>query len=283
VALWDLVRRERIFKVKTPSTLVAGTSFGDSGRLIVGSSSHGEAIFFDAATGRYNPGLDLLPRRRELDSGASVAYTADLTTMLGTAGPVIKMWTPLTGRTIADLTGHSGNVIDLAVCPNQPWAASGSADGTVRIWDLSHAEEIQCFRGHQEAVSSVAFTTDGTKLFSAGSDPGIRIWDFGRPQAFFDFAKRIDHARTALSRNAQDSLALAAMGEWYAYRGLDEWAVELLEQARSNGAKVPILTLARVYWRLNRIEEAKAAFEEAIRSREAPEIYLRQCIGALAR
>ena len=32
--------------------------------------------------------------------------------------------------------------------------------------------------------------------------------------------------------NPEDGAALAALGEWYAFRGADDWAIELLEEAR---------------------------------------------------
>jgi hypothetical protein len=74
---------------------------------------------------------------------------------------------------------------------------------------------------------------------------------------------------------------LAALGEWYALRGCDEWAADLLERARAGGAAVPPLLLARLNWRLERWERAAAGFEAAIARHEAPEPYLRQCLAAV--
>jgi len=43
----------------------------------------------------------------------------------------------------------------------------------------------------------------------------------------------------------------AAQGrEWYVFRGVNGWAVDLLEKGRKNGANVSLLALARCYWLL---------------------------------
>ena len=79
-----------------------------------------------------------------------------------------------------------------------------------------------------------------------------------------------------------DGAALATLGEWYAFRGVHDWAVEFLVKARANGAPVSSLTLARCYWQLNRTTEAAGEFRTALARSEAPADYLRLCLAAVA-
>jgi WD40 repeat protein len=281
VDVWDLARRQLIFTTKSPSTLIGGTGFSADDRTIVGCSSHGEAMYWDVATGLRMPGLDLLPRRRELRYDSSAVYTRGLSAMFGVTGPVVRVWTPLSGRDIARLYGHTGTVNALDISKDQCWIASGGADRTVRLWDLSTLSEVQCFRGHETSVNCVAFSADGSRLFSSASDRWIRVWDFTVPQKFLDFTHRLDQARAELRQTPDDPVGLASLGEWYAFRGIDDWAAELLELARAKGANVSPLLLGRVYWRLDRPEKAAAELERAIQSPEAPLNYLRQCLAAL--
>jgi WD40 repeat protein len=216
-----------------------------------------------------------------LEYGSPSVYSGDLTKMLGISGTVVNVWTPVSGRSLATLSQHTGKVNGLAISADRTLSASASSDGTVRLWDLSRMAQTQCFRVNTSPVNCVVFSPDGSRLFSAGDEQSIRIWDFTRPQTVADFAPRLERAHRMLAHGGDDADSIVTLGEWYAFRGLDDWAVELLEQARAQGAKVPALTLARAYWRMDQNDKARRAFAEAIRSNEAPESYLRQCFGAV--
>jgi hypothetical protein len=73
----------------------------------------------------------------------------------------------------------------------------------------------------------------------------------------------------------------AELGKWYALRGVDDWAVTLLEQARAGGTDISPLLLARCYWRLGRSSDAVREFSAAIGRNEAPAQYLELCLAAL--
>src|SRR5207245_2689242 len=92
--------------------------------------------------------------------------------------------------------------------------------------------------------------------------------------------------------------ALAVLGEWYAFRGLDDWGVEVLEKARAGGAAVNPMTLARCYWKLSgtlpatsrlRPEDCLAAGAREYHSAlagakdEQEKFYLGLCLAAVER
>ncbi|MGB7158420.1 MAG: hypothetical protein WBD40_10175, partial [Tepidisphaeraceae bacterium] len=87
----------------------------------------------------------------------------------------------------------------------------------------------------------------------------------------------------ALRAKSDDAPALLALGEWYAFRGADDWAVDLLERARAGGANVSSLMLARCYWQLNHRVGAAREFRRAIERNEAPAAYVNLCLTALER
>jgi hypothetical protein len=90
-------------------------------------------------------------------------------------------------------------------------------------------------------------------------------------------------AQVKLRQAAGDPVALATLGEWYAFRGMDHWAVDLLTRARERGAAAAPLTLARCYWNLNRNGEPRREFQIALEQSKDPgeQTYLRQCIQAI--
>jgi len=121
------------------------------------------------------------------------------------------------------------------------------------------------------------------RFVSASCDRTNRIWDLNRPEKYRTLVAEIIEAQRALSENPQNPRALAAFGNWYAFRGVDNWAVDFLERARKGGFDVSSLTLARCYWRLGKHEDARREFQRAQEHQEAPGPYLKLCMDALVR
>jgi WD40 repeat protein len=49
----------------------------------------------------------------------------------------IRIWSLATGKEIAALKGHTGNVRCLSLSPDGRTLASGSDDRTIKLWDLA--------------------------------------------------------------------------------------------------------------------------------------------------
>jgi len=59
------------------------------------------------------------------------------------------------------------------------------------------------------------------------------------------------------------------------------WAADLYGQARAAGVEVRSLDLARCYWRLGRLSEAREEFRAAAARNEASAKYLTLCLEAV--
>jgi WD40 repeat protein len=87
----------------------------------------------------------------------------------------VEIWNVTDGAKVV-LTGHIGEVRDLAFNADGSTLATAGADGTVRIWDTATGAPQLVLRGHAAQVDSVAFSPDGTWLASAGGDQVTRVW-----------------------------------------------------------------------------------------------------------
>jgi WD40 repeat protein len=89
-----------------------------------------------------------------------------------------EIWDVVNGTRVAVLTGHSGELTDIAYSPDGSSVATASHDGTVRLFEADTGEQQLVLRTPGCLVASVAFSPDGTKLSSTSPCYGgmVRIW-----------------------------------------------------------------------------------------------------------
>jgi WD40 repeat protein len=75
------------------------------------------------------------------------------------------------------LTGHTKEILCLALHPGGKYIASGSRDNTIRIWDINTGKEVKVLEGNDDNVNYITFSPDGRYLASASDDNSVRIWD----------------------------------------------------------------------------------------------------------
>jgi len=276
--LWDVTTGKGIRTFMESGRWVADVALSHDGRYALSVGATALLTLWDVATAREIRSFQKNPWTY------SVAFSPDdRTALAGDAKGVLTLWDVATGTEVRTFTGHGGAVEGVAFAPDGRTARSVSWDGTVRVWDVASGRQIRKFAGHSNRAFGVAVSADGRRTFSASWDRTVKVWDFGRPERYREFEALLPKARETLARDPDDPEALAAFGRWHAFRGVDDWAADLLERARRGGAGVSDLTLGRCYWRLGKLAEAERAFRRAAEQKEAPAGYLSLCVGGLRR
>ena len=177
------------------------------------------------------------------------------------------------------LEGHDVRVTAIAVSADGRAALSGDEGGIVILWDLRERTRLKSFKAHAGPVTRVAFSPGGGCAVSAGADKTVTLWDFRQSIESAALEKRVRASRDKLAQDPADPAALAAFVDWYAFRGKDDWAADLLARA-GDAAPVSHLAAGRCYWRLGDITRANAEFRKAVDRNEGDGFYAQLCVQA---
>src|SRR5262249_8303246 len=78
------------------------------------------------------------------------------------------LWDTMTGRQLADLTGHVGPIFSAVFTGDGSTLVTGAADGNVKVWDVATRKTKSTFHDESNAwVHAVALSPNGTMLASS--------------------------------------------------------------------------------------------------------------------
>jgi WD40 repeat protein len=158
-------------------------AFAPDGKTLAAvSSAFSRTVpIWDLSTGRLIRNLpapsDPIP---EENSIAAIAFASDGKSLAAGSGDgMIRIWDPITGRTVHKFQGNQGVVFSLAFTPNGKSLASSGEDGTLRLWDLNTGKEMLRFFVPEQFVLFIGFSPNGAVLASESFNQVIRLWDVG--------------------------------------------------------------------------------------------------------
>lgn len=247
IGLWDLATGKKIRELTGGGTIgISGIAFLPDGKRAV-TSGGSTLTYWDLETGQA-----IRTFRGHGTRAVCLALSQDGTYALsGGWDCKLRLWEIATGREVRTFQGHEGHIYSVAFSPDGRWALSGSDDNTARLWDVQSGEEIRTLSWKKEDAQTVAFSPDGKSVLIGSTSGALRNWDFSRPEQHQNYARLVQEAQNALIKDENDAGALKVLGEYYAFRGVNDWAVEMFERARKGGANVSSLALARCYWMLS--------------------------------
>jgi len=277
--LWEIATGTEIRSFSGHADFVTSVAFSPDGRTALSGSYDATMKLWDVSTGK-----ELHTFSGHGTIVKSVAFSSDGHTALsGSDDRTLKLWDIATGKELCTFSGHEGFVQSVVFSRDGRTAFSGSQDGTLKLWDIASGEAIRTFSGNAGNLLSVALAPDGGSALSASEGGVLTLWDFGRADTYCDLEPKRQAAQQSCQVNPRDPSALSVLGQWYAFRGMDDWAIDLLEKARAGGASVSPLMLGRCDWNLNRYADARREYTAALAASNDPreQIYLQICIQAI--
>jgi WD40 repeat protein len=133
----------------------------DGSRILAGGTA-GTVAVWDAATGRREgaftvagEAFSIAPNR----DGSRAVVSGTLKECLPPG-----LWETSSGHRLADVTGHTATVYNLASSPDGALVATSSYDGSVRLFDVQTGEPRGAYMLGKERIPAVAFDPRGGEL-----------------------------------------------------------------------------------------------------------------------
>jgi WD40 repeat protein len=239
ILLWQLDKIGNFSKAKVPQPenlkyQIRGITFNSDGSEMASTSSEKKVtIWKKQDDGSYKIFQTLSTATPENLSayGLKVTFSPD-NQILAVAheNGTVKVWKKeINGQfekePFDSLSGHTGNVNQVAFGSDSSILASAGSDGKIQVWQRNSQGNYQFknyFEGHNGGVYSLAFHPNGKMIASASQDYTVKLWDLESSQPI-----------TLLQHNRVFGVAFSPDGKTLASVGWDKklilWNLDFLD------------------------------------------------------
>ncbi len=253
--LWDVRTGQKLRSFSSSGPPVLHVAFHPSGRHLVSAGSAGPVRIWEVASGKAAGSC------RELSSRVTdLAITAqgDILATSDDDGR-IQLWplTPLLGgertQPIAELQGHTAQVVSIGFSHDGRRLASASLDSSVKLWDVASGFELMSLKAVAGNNSRVRFGPDGRRLVVSHSIY-VRQWDVGPAEpATLETAVR-DASLRALTWHSDNARLCAEAGNWPGMQvELAQCLDVMADWPATDDVNLPAATAIQLARHLNRI------------------------------
>jgi small GTP-binding protein len=174
VRVWDVEANKCVRVLTAPGPVRAATFDATGDRLLVGGEWQSLDVW-DVQTGDH---LASAPA----DWVNSLRFESTRGLLASGHDDGVRLWALEGLKRLADVSGHTGSVMSVALNPGGALLGSMSRDGTARIWDVAAREVLQTLPLERimssSGVGQLAFSPDGQTIATIAGDPAvIELWD----------------------------------------------------------------------------------------------------------
>ena len=161
--------------LETGPARVEAVVFSPDGKILAVTRPDASVVVLDPASARVLHRLQPVGN----DGTTALAFARDGTLATGTAGGIVQLWSPQTGRQLAGPLPVSGSAVaSISFDPSGArFATTGRQDGAVRLWfTRTLQQEGSELNTRVGATSAAAFTPNGARLVAVDDAGYGVIW-----------------------------------------------------------------------------------------------------------
>ena len=89
------------------------------------------------------------------------------------------------------IPAHNGNIVSIALSPNETFFVTGSWDKTAKTWSFPEGNLLKTLEGHTAYVMAVAINPGNSLIATGGSDSIICLWDYPTGEKLFEWDSHV--------------------------------------------------------------------------------------------
>ena len=178
VSAWDAAGGRLVAMLKHRAGFFPAASFSPDGKRAVITSLSGPVPVWDMRSDRAERFLRL--RAQVPGQVLSVAWSphGELVSVADRSDSgAVRTFDPASGREVAEMRGHRGEVRSAAFDPDGRWLVTAGVDATARVWDARSGRQVAELLGHEQELVSAAFARDGRHVLTASKDGTALLHD----------------------------------------------------------------------------------------------------------
>ncbi|CEG63323.1 Putative Guanine nucleotide-binding protein subunit beta [Rhizopus microsporus] len=172
--IWNAYSTHKLYSVSLKSSWVMTCAYSPSGKFVASGG-------LDNTCSIHNLESPIKPIR-ELSGHTGYLsccrFLSDHQILTSSGDTSCILWDIDLGSKLHEFSDHTGDVMSLAVSPDNPTIfVSGACDATAKIWDLRTQKCVQSFSGHESDINAVQFFPSGSAIGTGSDDASCRLFD----------------------------------------------------------------------------------------------------------
>jgi serine/threonine-protein kinase len=244
IRIWDTKSGDKIKTIPGYDTnaarLVKTLGMSPDGKMIAWSCGDNSIGLWDLEEKATRAGI-------KLNSMGPHAFSADGRHLVTGDLNAVRVWDIAAVKEVQPLTGHLGEVVNVAADPRGRFVASLTAFGVAKIWDIPQAGErhslVGGYRKATQTLNNLIFTGDGKWLVMPQAVNQVRLCDVADPDEHMDQAAAAHIDSLAASPDGT-ALAVGTHDGWVSLRLLADGKEKSKIDANPDGQRRGVFCLA---------------------------------------
>ena len=174
--MWDAYTTNKVHAIPLRSSWVMTCAYSPSANFVACGGLDNICSIYNL---RNKEGVVRVNRELAAHTGylSCCRFLSDKEIVTSSGDMTCALWDIETGQRKTLFEGHTGDVMSLALSPDNNTFVSGACDSQAKLWDIRQEKFVQTFTGHESDINACAFFPTGQAFATGSDDASCRLFD----------------------------------------------------------------------------------------------------------